>query len=173
MSFFVYVHTCPNGKKYVGQTSQTKPEYRWKNGEGYKHNPHFYRAIKKYGWGNIDHYVFKTKSTSLMNFWEKILIYHYKSKDPDYGYNMTEGGEGSIGRIPWNKGKTICEETRLKISATLKGKIIPEEVREKISKSKKGTCYGGPPKGRPLSEEHRKKLSDARKLYLLNKKSII
>ena len=54
-NFCVYKHTCPNGKVYIGITSK-KPEYRWgKNGIGYKKQPHFCRAIPKYGWGNIKH----------------------------------------------------------------------------------------------------------------------
>ena len=37
----VYVHIAPNGKKYVGITSQ-KPEKRWNHGEGYQRHPYFY-----------------------------------------------------------------------------------------------------------------------------------
>lgn len=36
----VYVHIAPNGKKYVGITSQ-KPEKRWNHGEGYQRHPYF------------------------------------------------------------------------------------------------------------------------------------
>jgi len=46
--YCIYVHTnLINNKKYVGITSQTIPERRWQNGEGYKHNSYFYTAIKK------------------------------------------------------------------------------------------------------------------------------
>ena len=38
--FYVYIHTCPNGKKYVGLTT-TDPKDRWRKGEGYKSNKHF------------------------------------------------------------------------------------------------------------------------------------
>ena len=56
-NFTVYCHISPNGKKYVGITAQ-EPEVRWNNGLGYKHrNPHFWRAIQKYGWNNIEHIV--------------------------------------------------------------------------------------------------------------------
>ena len=33
-TYCVYIHTAPNGKMYIGQTSQ-KPEARWNNGRGY------------------------------------------------------------------------------------------------------------------------------------------
>ena len=40
--------------------------------------------------------------------------------------NMTEGGEGCSGRIPWNKGKKLpafSDEWRANISKAMKGKI--------------------------------------------------
>ena len=40
MNYFVYVHSCPNGKKYVGITRQI-PKKRWNNGYGYVKNEHF------------------------------------------------------------------------------------------------------------------------------------
>ena len=58
--FYVYVHVCPNGKRYVGATTRIKPKYRWgKNGEGYKGQP-FEEAIRKYGWDNIEHIIIET-----------------------------------------------------------------------------------------------------------------
>ena len=35
MNYFVYIHIFPNGKRYVGLTSQN-PERRWGKGIGYK-----------------------------------------------------------------------------------------------------------------------------------------
>ena len=46
MSYCVYKHTCPNGKVYIGVTSQN-PLRSWNNGNGYRGNEHFYRAIVK------------------------------------------------------------------------------------------------------------------------------
>lgn len=34
MKYWVYIHTCPNGKKYVGTTIQDKPEYGYNNSLG-------------------------------------------------------------------------------------------------------------------------------------------
>lgn len=54
-SWTVYAHIAPNGKMYVGITSQ-KPENRWRNGlSGYNSNDHFCNAIRKYGWENFQH----------------------------------------------------------------------------------------------------------------------
>ena len=49
----VYMHTFPNGKRYIGITMQ-ELKARFDNGNGYKNNP-MKRAIKKYGWDNIKH----------------------------------------------------------------------------------------------------------------------
>ena len=54
-NYFVYKHTFPNNKVYIGITQQ-QPEKRWKNGLGYdSHQEIMKRAIKKYGWNNIKH----------------------------------------------------------------------------------------------------------------------
>ena len=71
--FYVYIHTCPNGKKYVGITIR-RPEYRWRKGNGYKSNKHFYSAIQKYGWDNIEHQVFEVDTKVEMFFLEKYFI---------------------------------------------------------------------------------------------------
>ena len=47
-NYKLYIHKFPNGKVYVGITSQDVGE-RWRHGEGYK-DQLVYRAILKYGW---------------------------------------------------------------------------------------------------------------------------
>lgn len=51
--YSVYIHTFPNGKRYVGRSK--KPLTRWNNGRGYITNETMYRDIEKYGWNNIEH----------------------------------------------------------------------------------------------------------------------
>ena len=90
--FYVYIHTCPNGKKYVGITT-TDPKDRWRKGEGYKSNKHFYSAIQKYGWNNIEHQVFEVDTKVEMFFLEKYFIAYYQTNNPDFGYNKSIKGE--------------------------------------------------------------------------------
>lgn len=95
--YIVYKHTSPSGKVYIGITCQ-KPKSRWRNGEGYRPRQGeltpFWRAIEKYGWGNIKHEIVAThlsrKEACLM---EKELIRKFKSDDSQYGYNVLKGGE--------------------------------------------------------------------------------
>lgn len=140
MKYWVYIHTCPNGKKYVGVTTRENPEIRWYRGKGYILNNHFYSAILKYGWNNITHEVFEVESKEEMYRKEIELISFYHSNDPEYGYNNSSGGEGGA-------------------AGSHKGKHLSEEHRRKISEAHKGKSSGR--KGKPLSEEHRRKLSEA------------
>ena len=52
-NYKVYLHTLPNGKRYVGITKQ-EPEKRWLNGKGYIQQD-FRADIDFYGWENILH----------------------------------------------------------------------------------------------------------------------
>jgi len=86
--FYVYVHTVPNGKLYIGYTKDA--QHRWRNGEGYLDNKRFYADIKKYGWENIKHEIVATyNSQEDASQLESALIVLLKSEDPNHGYNQT------------------------------------------------------------------------------------
>ena len=71
--YSVYCHTFPNGKKYIGISSDY--ENRWRNGKGYETQPKMDRAIQKYGWENIKHdIVLSGLSKEQANELEKYLI---------------------------------------------------------------------------------------------------
>ncbi len=165
----VYCHINKiNQKKYVGITSQTVQK-RWKNGFGYISSPHFYAAIRKYGWDNFEHIVLfddlteqeaKQKEQELIKFWNL--------RDSEYGYNMTDGGEGV-------KGLYVSNETRRKLSERMAGKNhpyygkkMPKEFCEAISKGRQGMKFSESHKqhlkeshtGKSLSKKQRKKISD-------------
>lgn len=108
-TFSVYMHTLPDGRVYVGMTSQ-KPEVRWLEGEGYKGNSAFYEAIQEEGWENIEHEIVETGlSKAEAAELEKELIIQFDSTDLAFGFNVREGGEcHSFGR-----GKSLfCLETK-------------------------------------------------------------
>lgn len=98
MSYTVYMHENKlNGKKYIGITS-TKPERRWQNGNGYKTQLLFSRAIKKYGWDEFNHYILFTNLTKESAKKKEIkLIEKYQTTNKKYGYNMSKGGEIPVG----------------------------------------------------------------------------
>lgn len=113
----VYIHTVPNGKKYVGITSNS-PKRRWSNGRGYKNCVYFNKAIEKYGWENISHEVVATHlhEDEAKNR-EKQLIFELKTNNPQFGYNLTTGGDGTPGVHRFGAdspyyGKKHTEETK-------------------------------------------------------------
>lgn len=90
-SYCVYKHTAPNGKSYIGITSQ-RPSARWLNGNGYQGQKKFYNAIMKYGWSNIKHEVLYKGLTQEEACKKEIeLIQQYDSVKN--GYNSSTGGE--------------------------------------------------------------------------------
>ena len=105
----VYMHTVPNGKRYIGITSK-KPEDRWgKDGSGYEKQM-FMNAINKYGWDNIEHKILFTNLTHVeANCKEKFLIKYYNTTDRNYGYNRSYGGDKTT------KGLKYSDESKNKI----------------------------------------------------------
>jgi group I intron endonuclease len=135
----VYMHINKiNDKKYIGVT-KGKPEKRWgKNGCGYlKDQPVFANAIKKYTWNGFRHEVLATNLTQREALdMEIALIAEYKSncnkyKNPSYGYNMTDGGEGSSGFKHTDETKQKLSEIRSNPS---------DETRKRMSESAKERC---------------------------------
>ena len=85
----VYIHTTPDGKKYVGATHQN-PEYRFNKGRGYKYQ-FFYQAVLKFGWENITHQLYEVDTEEELHYLEKYLIAYYDTTNPERGYNITKG----------------------------------------------------------------------------------
>ena len=148
----VYMHiNKTNGKVYIG-VAKGKPEKRWgKNGYGYtRTQPVFARAIKKYQWDGFEHKVIATDLTQREALdMEIALIAEYKSnctkyKNPSYGYNMTDGGEGSSGFKHTEETKQKLKEIRSNTS---------DETRSRMSESAKERC----------TEEWRRAQSDRQK----------
>lgn len=141
-SYVVYCHTNKtNKKKYIGITSQN-PYKRWKNGEGYRNNQHFYAAIQKYGWHNFEHEILYTNLTkSEAEKYEVKLIKEYNCCDSQKGYNIEKGG---------SCGDKYTQETKDKISKSLRGKTKSEAHKKHLSES----C-----KGREITKETREKIS--------------
>lgn len=141
--YVVYLHVVPkeisgypHDKYYVGITCQNVNE-RFKNGLGYDGCTLFYKAILKYGWENITHLILLDNlSKHDACIMEQMLIKHFNSKDPIYGYNLNDGGE--IG----NMGYRHTEETRKLIGEKGKGRTPPN-------------------KGIPTTEEKKAKLREA------------
>lgn len=132
MEYCVYKHTSPDGRVYIGITSQ-KPEARWQSGNGYKGNTYFTRSIKKHGWENFTHEILYTGLTVEEAKEKEIrLIAEYKSNKRKYGYNISSGGESKKGTHISERQKQVIREDNI-------GKIVSEETRKKLSVASKRT----------------------------------
>lgn len=147
-----------NGKIYIGQTVKSFDERYGGDIEKNTHNKHLRNSIKKYGIENfvIDKCVCKCETKEELDRVEQFYIYVYDAMDPEHGYNKREGGNG---------GK-LSNETKQKMSEAQKGEKHPmwgknpedymTEETIKIKREKQSKAL----KGKPFSNEHKKKLSE-------------
>lgn len=151
MSYIVYEHVFPNGKRYVGITCQ-RPSRRWRNGKSYLSNVRMTRAIKKYGWENIQHNILADGlSEEEAEALEIKLIKDGSLQDPAVGYNIADGGSHS----------RCSEETKKKIGAKTRNNRHTEAYKRWISERNSGA--GNYMYGKHHSEETKRKISEARR----------
>lgn len=136
-TYKVYIHISPSNKRYVGITSQPI-EKRWRKGQGYFRNPHFTRAIDKYGWDNFQHIIVQDGLTKEQaEAVEKTLIEKYQADNKLFGYNIKSGGDSN--------GKH-SEESKALMSINRKGKGRQKRSDETIKRMKANHKGGTKPK---------------------------
>lgn len=94
-TYYVYLHTFSDGKRYVGITSM-KPEARWKEGRGYRRKkkgrwcqPYMAKATLKHDWNDIKHEIlYEGLTKEEAKKIESELIKAYRSDEIDFGYNI-------------------------------------------------------------------------------------
>lgn len=138
-TYLIYKHTnLINNKVYIGQTCQ-KAEDRWQYGGGYRHNAHFYAAIKKYGWDNFKHEIlFDGLTKKQANELEIRLIAEYKSYDQNYGYNIALGGAANTKYITEEDARLAHKKTQ---HAAYKKMIANEEYAQKMREKSLAVYY--------------------------------
>ena len=141
----IYQLLSPSGKSYIGQTTRPFKE-RWRQHLTKTNEGGFaiHGALRKYGPENfIVQELSKATTKEQLDNLEKVWIILLQSATPEYGYNMTWGGEGG----------SHTEETREKLRQIQK-KVVnrghSQETREKIRIGHLGLKF---------SAEHRKKIS--------------
>ena len=145
--YCVYKHTAPNGKVYIGITSQSIKN-RFRNGKGYSHNDHFRRAIEQYSWKQICHEVLIDGCGREQAMKEEArLIKLYHADDPLNGYNLMSGDGGFGGHSPEtirklqliNTGKKRTAESIEKQRQSILGHTLSESSKEKLRTQRMGT----------------------------------
>ena len=175
-----------NGKRYIGQSTNIErrlKEHKTSLRNDYHHSQHLQNAFNNYGEDFFEFGVLKVCDESELDELEIHFIASYDTFNPKKGYNLETGGhlnkyysEETRKKLSESmKGREVSEETRRKISEANKGKTRSEETRRKISESHKGKTHSEETrmkmsesnarywKGKTRSEETRRKLSEARK----------
>lgn len=207
MGFIYKITNICNNKVYIGQTSRSIEERFNGHLHAAKSNSSFYlhNAMRKYGFENFKVEKIEECEDILLGEKEKYWIQYYNSFEN--GYNMTLGGEGAL-RYNYkeiadkylelqSEKKTkdffncsnyvvqqACKKYNIKIKKGLsqeyweseegkkrkeklrelgkktKGRVVSEETRKKQSEAKKGKYVGekSPMYGKKFSPEHRQKL---------------
>ncbi len=155
--YYIYKHTSPSGKSYIGITNNYQKRCRQHkvNAQDFNYECiRFELAIRKWGWDNFEHTILE-ENLNLEESCRKESLYIkiYDSLSPN-GYNLQTGGGhychseetrlkmslDKKGRPSPNKGKKFSEESKLKMSISAKNrKPISEETRLKISEGIKNS----------------------------------
>ena len=121
-------------------------------------NKVFIKLLKKHGWDNFKHEIlFENLSEKEAKNKEIELICEHNTKTPN-GYNITEGGDGSVGykatlqtreklskshlgQKAWNKGIKPSPETLEKLKQSHKRLWKDKEHQERMSKAHMGVAH--------------------------------
>ena len=161
-----------DNKCYIGFTTKTL-EFRWtKHVKDAERGSElfFHRAIRKYGPESFYKEILTESDNEefLLNIMESQYIAMYKSNNSDYGYNMTSGGESTLGHKHSEETKQKLREQRLGEKSPIFGKKQSQEHKEKRKLFRSGedhprTGKTSWNKGIPRTEEERKKISESHK----------
>jgi group I intron endonuclease len=152
LNYIIYRTTCKVNKKiYVGQHYVLSGKFHYYLGSGTL----FRRAINKYGRENFYRETLEYCTSAAKGDRETYWVIKLNSMNTNIGYNLTTGGEGTI-------GYKHTPETLKKMSDAKKGKpssnkgiIRSKETLQKLSNSHKSQIPWN--KGIPLTEEHIRK----------------
>jgi group I intron endonuclease len=146
-----------NHKKYIGK-SRNIYRRKWGHSSQLKRgidSLHFQRAWNKYGNENFEFYILQEceDDKRLLSAYEMYYIKLYKTRNPKFGYNLSDGGEGVTNPSAENrrkkrelmlgntngkkiKGQKRTEEQRKRMSDSRQN--LSEEIREKYAVKKRG-----------------------------------
>lgn len=153
----VYMYEFPNGKRYIGATSQKLYHRQGTHFQKYNNCKALWESIQNYGVENIKQTILfegDIPSEQAMEL-ERKYIAKYKTTDPEFGYNSGNGGEGLYARTLSEERKEIL---RRQLRAFHKARIGTHH--SECSKKKMSLAHAGKKRG-PMSEETKRKISIA------------
>ena len=164
--YYIYMYKFPNGKRYIGKTQWSMNRRKGHQWNRYKTSALIWKAIQKYGTDNIQTIILYegVLSNEESSAIERFYIAKYKTnanryRNPQYGYNLTDGGEGLVGWHPTKERYNQMMKQLEKVKEVRLAMGVSEETRKKMSESHKGLYVG-----RKHSEETKAKISKANSL---------
>jgi group I intron endonuclease len=178
------IENIVNNKKYIGYTIdfyKRKREHINYLIRGNHCNIYLQRSFVNYGKENFIFYIIEQCKLDYKELQEKEKYYieFYNSYGLSKGYNLTKGGDGSLGYkhteetkkkcSDFRKGKSLSEETKQKLSKILTGRKMSDEFKRKLSERSKKQRHSEETKqklrelhlGKKASEETKRKISIA------------
>ena len=193
MKFYTYLYKDADGTPiYVGKGTKKRA---WKHWSGDNHLGRTLRKRKEAG-TILEPEIYEASNEAEAFACEVALIALYGRADLGTGtlYNLTDGGDGLTGASEDTRKKMsnkasnrppITEETRKKLSVSLKGKNKGRKLgtTSLLQKTRASETFKGKPKseeqkrkmsesnkGRIVTEEQRKKISNSQKIRLAKRK---
>lgn len=143
------------GKVYIGQTikslAKRRSEHIYNSKRGC--DSYFYKSVNKYG-SDIFEWDVLCECDTKEELDEMEFHYIRQYKISTGVYNLTDGGDGSHGRL-------VSTETKKKMSEANKGRQISDDLRKKFSENRRGE--NNPNYGNKMSDESKARISEANK----------
>ena len=145
----IYMYTFPNGKKYIGATTRPMTHRQGTDWSKYKRCKLLYEAIQEFGADSIDQTILfeGLMENRIAAELEAFFIEVYKTNanrysNPCYGYNQTDGGEGTTKKAISDERR---EQLRKQMQAFHQAKLgthPTEETRRRQSEAHMGQKRG-------------------------------
>lgn len=136
----IYKITCvPTGKVYIGQSCDIYNRWymhKWELNKQKHGNSYLQHAWNKYGENNFNFEIIEPCDEAIIDDKEKYYIDFYKSTDKNKGFNLDSGGNLNKKHSPETIEK--IRQAQLGEKSPLYQKPLSKEHREKISKTMKG-----------------------------------
>jgi len=157
---FLYIIKFPNGKKYIGITTNINKRKLCHKSRTKTNDPlPVYCALRKYGFDNV---IWDIKDG--YKSWEELcseevrLILQYQTKNREFGYNITDGGDGSPGTVHSEKWKQAMSDRMSGENSPCFGRKLTPLQKQHLSEINTGALH--PRYGKLISDYQKEKMMD-------------